>query len=153
MTNISASELEAYLHDRIPLSAAMQVSVAAISPDSVSLAAPLRPNINHKRTAFGGSASALAILSCWSLVHLKLVSEGVQAELVIQSNRMDYEAPITSDFTATATLADGADWARFAKTLARRRRARIGVASVLTCNGLACGKLEGEFVALRGGEA
>ncbi|CAN7160703.1 YiiD C-terminal domain-containing protein [Phenylobacterium sp. LjRoot219] len=153
MTSSSASELEAYLHLRIPLSAAMQVSVAAISPDAVSLGAPLRPNINHKSTVFGGSASALAILSAWSLVHLKLVAEGVQAELVIQSNRMDYAAPITSDFTATATLADGADWARFATTLARRRRARIRVASVLACNGAVNGKFEGEFVALGAAEA
>jgi hypothetical protein len=48
MTNISASELEAYLHDRIPLSAAMQVAALAVSLDAVSLGAPLRPNTGHE---------------------------------------------------------------------------------------------------------
>ncbi|MET0363375.1 MAG: YiiD C-terminal domain-containing protein, partial [Sphingobium sp.] len=47
--------LQAYLHRQIPLSAAMQVSVQSAALESVTLSAPLEPNINHKSTAFGGS--------------------------------------------------------------------------------------------------
>lgn len=145
----SAADLESYLHTHIPLSAAMQVSVVSVSPDAVTLGAPLAPNINHRSTAFGGSVSTLAILSAWSLIQLRLTSEALHTRLVIQSNRMDYDAPIESDFTATATLADVSAWPRFTKMLARKGRARIVVQSVVRCGDLVGGRFEGEFVAFR----
>jgi thioesterase domain-containing protein len=63
---MDARELEDYLHVHIPLSAAMQVAVVAVDASGVTLAAPLAPNINHRDTVFGGSASAVAILAAWA---------------------------------------------------------------------------------------
>lgn len=143
----ATQQLEAYLHAHIPLSAAMQVSVVSASSDCVTLAAPLAPNINHRSTAFGGSISTLAILSAWSLVNLRLKAEDLHTRLVIQSNRMEYDAPIESDFTATATLADAAAWLLFVKMLRRKGRARIVVKSVVRCGDVVGGRFEGEFVA------
>lgn len=153
MTTYSAPELEAYLHAHIPLSAAMQVSVVAASRQAVTLGAPLAPNINHRSTAFGGSLSAVAILSAWSLVHLRLTAEGFRTRLVIQSNRMDYDLPVEGDFTATATLADEATWRLFCRMLGRKGLARIGARSVVTCGEIVGGRFEGEFVAFRLGSA
>src|SRR5262245_21829556 len=74
-----ALEVERYLHQNIPLSAAMGVRVGSATPHRVELAAPLAPNINHQSTVFGGSASALAMLSAWTLVHLGLRHEKIEA--------------------------------------------------------------------------
>ena len=71
------AQLQLYLHQHIPLSAAMQVRVLAATPDEVLLQAPLAPNINHRETVFGGSASALAILAAWSLVHTRMRAQGL----------------------------------------------------------------------------
>lgn len=147
MTTEPARALETYLHAHIPLSAAMQVSVVSVSAEAVTLAAPLAPNINHRSTAFGGSVSTLAILSAWSLVNLRLTAEGLRSRLVIQSNRVDYDAPIESDFTATAALADPAAWPLFTKMLRRKGRARIVAQSVVRCGDVVGGRFEGEFVA------
>jgi thioesterase domain-containing protein len=149
MADAATQDLESYLHEHIPLSAAMQVAVVAASAEAVTLAAPLAPNINHRSTAFGGSLSTLAILSAWSLVNLRLRAEGVTTRLVIQSNRMDYDAPVEGDFTATATLADAATWPLFTKMLQRKGRARIVVQSVVRCGESVGGRFEGEFVAFR----
>ena len=108
---MSPSELEAYLHAHIPLSRAMQVSVARASPESVVLSAPLAPNINHRDTVFGGSASALAILAAWSLLHTRMNAEGLASRLVIQRNTMSYEEPIVGTFTATARARPSLSWA------------------------------------------
>ena len=140
-------QLTQYLHAQIPLSAAMQVEVRSTMPDAVVLAAPLAPNINHKSTVFGGSASAVAILAAWSILHVRLRAEGLACEVVIQSNRMDYESPIRGDFTASAALIDPSVWPLFVKTLTRRGRARIEVESILSCQGERVGRLEGRFVA------
>jgi thioesterase domain-containing protein len=149
MTDESAHDLEAYLHTHIPLSAAMQVSVVSVSAGAVTLAAPLAPNINHRSTAFGGSVSTLAILSAWSLVNLRLNAERLTSRLVIQSNRMEYDAPIEGDFTATATLADPGAWPQFVKMLTRKGRARIVAQSAVRCGDIVGGRFEGEFVAFR----
>lgn len=145
---MDAPELQAYLHAHIPLSAAMQVSVRAVDADGVTLAAPLAPNINHRETVFGGSASAVGILAAWSLLHTRMRAEGLHARLVIQSNSMDYDKPIFGDFTARSALAEPDQWPRFMRMLARMRRARLRVNSVLESDGAVVGRLTGEFVAL-----
>lgn len=147
MTTDPAHDLEVYLHAHIPLSAAMQVEVVAVAPDAVTLAAPLAPNINHRSTAFGGSVSTLAILSAWSLVSRRLEAEELASRLVIQSNRMDYDQPITAAFTATARLADQAAWPAFRRMLVRKGRARVDVRATVACDGAAAARFEGAFVA------
>ena len=141
-------EVEAYLHDHIPISRAMEVNVQCACFDKVSLAAPLAPNINHRDTVFGGSASAVAILSAWTLLHLRLRQAELATRLVIQRNTMHYEKPISRDFEAVASIPDGAEWERFLAFLERKNRARIRVEVALTCGGESVGRLTGDFVAM-----
>lgn len=145
---MSPAELETYLHAHIPLSRAMQVSVVQAAPEAVVLSAPLAPNINHRETVFGGSASAVAILAAWSLLHTRLSAEGLASRLVIQRNTMSYEQPIAGTFTATATAPDAEAWQQFMRMFRRKGKARITVVSVLHFAGEVAGCLEGEFVAL-----
>ena len=145
---MDARELEDYLHAHIPLSAAMRVAVVAVEASGVTLAAPLAPNINHRDTLFGGSASAVAILAAWSLLHTRVRAEGVAARLVIQSNAMEYLLPIAGDFTARSALAEPDQWPRFMRTFARMGRARLRVTAELESDGQVAARLSGEFVAL-----
>jgi thioesterase domain-containing protein len=142
-------EIEQYLHRHIPLSAAMGVRVRLATPGRVELAAPLAPNINHQETVFGGSASALATLSAWTLVHVGLKTANVEATTVIQRNLMSYEEPIHGDFTAVCTLIDDSAWQRFLKTIERRGRGRITMNAHLVYEGRQVASFEGDFVALR----
>lgn len=145
---MTPAELEKYLHDHIPLSAAMEVSVVGLSPDSVVLGAPLAPNINHRDTVFGGSVSAVAILAAWSLLHSRLESAGLTSRLVIQRNSMNYELPIDGSFTARSWISAPGAWDSFARMLERKGRARISVSCALEYRGQVVGQFEGEFVAL-----
>lgn len=86
-------ELQEYLHAHIPISKSMGVEVIEANGEGVKLSAPLAPNINHRETVFGGSASAVAILSAWTLLHVRLKQEGIGSRVVIQRNVMNYERP------------------------------------------------------------
>lgn len=145
---MTPTDLEHYLHEHIPLSKAMQVAVVEIGTEQLVLEAPLAPNINHRDTVFGGSASALAILAAWSLVHVRLREAGLPSRLVIQRNTMEYERPMVGTFRARASLDTGADWSRFLRILTRRGKARIHVLAILEYEGQDTGRLTGEFVAL-----
>lgn len=141
-------QLEQYLHAYIPLSKAMQVTVLSVAEEAVVLSAPLAPNINHRDTLFGGSASAIAILAAWSLLHTRLQREGVSSRLVIQRNTMDYHLPIAGEFTARAFIEHPDSWQRFVGMLKRKGKARIAVSAVLEYDGQIAASLTGEFVAL-----
>ena len=147
---MNLDELENYLHEHIPLSLAMQVTVIEATPEHVILGAPLAPNINHRETLFGGSASALTILSAWALLHTKLRASGFKCTLVIQRNTMSYAKAVTGNFTAKATAPSAEAWQLFLRMLQRKGRARITVTSVLMQEGHAAGHFEGDFVALGG---
>lgn len=140
--------LQLYLNEHIPLSKAMGVEVMEASIDGVKLSAPLSPNINHRETVFGGSASAVAILSAWSLLYLRLKNENINSRIVIQRNTMNYERPITDMFTASSVACDPLIWLKFITTLKRKNRARVKISSILYCNERKVGEFEGDFVAI-----
>lgn len=144
-----ASDLESYLHSNIPLSADMGVRVKIATPEEVLLWAPLAPNINHHRTVFGGSGVVLATLSAWTLLHLRLRSDRIDAQLVIQRSSMEYEKPIGGDFEAYCRLEELAAWERFRATLQRRGRARMTLGAKLRHEGHEMGAFVGDFVAIR----
>ena len=145
---MNAAELQSYLHEHIPLSAAMQIEVLTATPEQVVLGAPLAPNINHRETAFGGSMSTLAILSAWSLLHVKLTAGGYRTRLVIQRNTMSYGKPVLGYFTAHAKSPEPDQWQAFTRMLERKGRGRVSVSSELLYEGDEVGMFEGEFVAL-----
>jgi thioesterase domain-containing protein len=147
MSGGEEADLQAYLHEHIPLSKAMDVRVEQASSDEVVLSAPLAPNINHRDTVFGGSASALAILAAWALVHVRFGDDAGRCRVVIQRNSMEYLKPIFGRFAARCTIDDGETWSRFLRMLARKGRARLRLSSVLEAEGERVGVLEGEFVA------
>ena len=144
---MSDSSLQDYLYNHIPLTKAMQVEVGTISGNSLTLRAPIAPNINHRETVFGGSASALCILSVWSFIHCRLEQHlEIKPRIVIQRNSMEYLKPVLGEFSATCTLEDEKDWAFLLKCLTRKKLGRITLRSQLTCEGEVVGSFEGTFV-------
>ncbi len=145
---MTLDEITRYLHEHIPLTRDLGAVVEAWDGATVRLGAPLAPNLNHRSTAFGGSLSALAILSGWALVHLALSERGIQARVVIQRTELDFQEPVDGDFTATSSLPPAKDWERFLTTLARHRRARITVGSTLRWPSGVGGEHRGTYVAV-----
>lgn len=146
---MQASELETYLHKNIPLSRAMEVAVVGVSQESVVLGAPLAPNVNVHGTVFGGSASAVALLAAWSLLHLRMADAGVNGHLVIQRNSVNFELPISGRFSAHASFSHPEAWEPFIHMLTHKGMARIAIGALLVYSGQTAGRFEGEFVALR----
>ena len=145
---VDALALETYLHEHIPISVAMGVTVVEATLGAVTLSAPLAPNINHRDTVFGGSASAVAILAAWALVRVRLEAEEITARLVIQRNAMEYLQPILGEFTATSVVDVDADWEKLVRTFRRKGRGRVSVRVVLSCRGHVVGEFSGVFVAI-----
>ena len=127
----------------------MGVRVVACERDRVALVAPLAPNINHRATVFGGSASAVAILAAWTWLHFMLHAAGRPARLVIQKNTVDYLAPITGEFEAHCAAPPAGTVGKFLRTLDRHGKARLELGAVLTCDGKKAATFSGDYVAVK----
>jgi thioesterase domain-containing protein len=148
MTFPTTTHVERYLYDHIPISEAMGVQVREVSAAGVRLWAPLGPNINHQKTIFGGSASAVAILSAWSLVYAGLHAEGVRSQIVIQRNKMEYLLPMEGDLEAFCPAPPEEVWRRFFEALQRRGRGRLELSAELAVEGTLAGRFRGTYVAI-----
>lgn len=139
--------MTAYLHQHIPLTAALAARVEICELQRVRISAPLRPNLNHRNTAFGGSLATLGILSGWTLLHFALREQGIEARLVIQKSECEFTLPVADEFVAESLLPEP-EWTRFIATLAKRKRARITVRSEISAEGKLAVKSSGTFVAM-----
>ena len=126
----------------------MGITVLDKGANRIKLGSPFDRNINHKNTAFGGSSSSLAILSCWTIIHVRLESEITHFHLVIQKSEMEYQAPVTGDFSAECEITDEKSWKRFINSLKKFGKGRISLQSIVMCNGKITCQHTGTYVAV-----
>ena len=143
----TAADLERFLHEKIPLTVAMEVHVAECSDARLVLTAPLAPNRNHLQTAFGGSLHALATLSGYSLLWWLLREPN--AHIVIRESTISYERPVRSTLRAVCDAPPAIDLERFRRDFARKGKARIGLAAVVEHDGEIAARFHATFVAMK----
>ena len=149
-TQADAQMLEQEILAAIPLTRAMGLRMDRYDGASLTLAAPLEPNVNDKGCAFGGSLASVLTLAGWGLVMLRLRAAGEDCDVYVQDSQVRYTAPVWSDFTATATLAPAESWDGFFGALKSRGKARLRIhAGVTDASGTEATGLEARFVALR----
>jgi thioesterase domain-containing protein len=138
----------AYLHEEIPLTRAIGMTVTSWDGRSVTLSAPLPPNLNHADTAFGGSISCMGIMAGYCLVYLLLGERRISNRLLIQKSEIEYLRPIDAEFTATASVAEPAVMDEFFATLLHRRRARLELISQIHSQRMLTANHKGLYVAM-----
>ncbi len=146
---ISIGKTEEFLHEKIPLSAAMGVRVVEAGHERLVLEAPLEPNQNHLGTAFGGSLNALATLAAYAMLWLEL--DDTAAHLVIAESSIIFLRPVSRDLRAVCVRPEAPVLAAFKEQFSRTGKARIKVEATLEDAGGSETKVRfrGTFVALR----
>ncbi len=119
--------LDTFIRDSMPLADAMDLHLLGHDQDSLTLGAPLTPNVNDKGCAFGGSLSSLMTLAGWAFLVMRLHAESMDCDVFVAQSDARYLAPVWSGFSAQARLAPDSSWPRFVNTLRRRGKARIAV--------------------------
>ncbi|MGL1930587.1 MAG: thioesterase domain-containing protein [Desulfotalea sp.] len=145
---MTLSELTSYIHTHIPLTSHLGAIVESYDGDLMEISAPLEANLNHRNTAFGGSISALGILSGWALLFIKLKESDLKKKLVIQRSSCDFIEPIDKDFIAICRKPNDDDWDKFIRTLKRHGKARISIDSQISSINEIGGKHKGTYVAI-----
>lgn len=143
------SALQSKLNEEIPLTRAMGLVVKDLTANSVCLTAPLKNNINHKSTAFGGSLYSIAVLAGWSLIYSQLQDRKLQGHIVIQESDIKYVKPVTKDIEAVCNIESPKLLERFIQTYLKKDMARIMLNTTIRQNGVECVRFQGKYVVHR----
>ena len=145
---LTNDDVKNYLYENIPITKHLGVEVKEYSDLSLKLSAPIKNNINHRESAFGGSISSLVILSGWTLLHLKLLEAGIDCHLVIQKSTTDFMLPAYSDFETECKIPNEDVWDVFQYMFEKKNKSRIILKSQVSSENKIIGSHEGVYVAL-----
>lgn len=147
--SLAPADLERYLHEKIPLTAAMGIHVVATGPRTLILEAPLAPNVNHLGSVFGGALHALPTLACYAALWSLLREGGIDGHVVVKQSYANYRQPVRETFRATCERPPPGIAAEFLDDLRRHKKARMDLESVvLGANGKPAVEFHGTFVAI-----
>ncbi|MBL4772053.1 MAG: YiiD C-terminal domain-containing protein [Alcanivoracaceae bacterium] len=118
-------ELQNFLHKEIPLTKDMGLELAQFNGKNILIKAPLSNNINDKGSVFGGSSSALMIITAWSLIKLNCEKFQIQADIVVHKNETIWQKAMYQDLFLQATFKLHYDFNKIKSTLAGGRHQRI----------------------------
>lgn len=150
MNTDNLDELQAFITEHIPIAKAMQIQFQSYQNDNLHLSAPLTPNINHHGTAFGGSLYALAAITGWALVSLKLQEQNIAADIVIQHGEINYLAPLNTTIHLNCQALETTAWDKFYATCESHKKGRVTINATANATNTTSPAMifNGKFVAL-----
>ena len=93
----AAPALQQKIRASIPLSSAMQFSIAELGLDAIVVSAPLQANVNIHGTGFAGSIYSLAVLSGWALCMHIMDELDLDGDLVVGKAEIRYSSAVRGD--------------------------------------------------------
>lgn len=130
MTTPTISDWTAYLHEQMPLTAAMGIQIRQASVGGALIDVPFGPNQNHADSVFGGSLSVAGIVAGWLLVQARAAEAFEQrVQVVIQESQCRYIRPVTEAFQVSAQWPTADPWPNVEQAFERAGRARVEVRS------------------------
>lgn len=147
--SMSTKGLEAFLHEKIPLTKAMGLHVAESNAHRLVLEAPLDANKNHLGTAFGGSLHTLPTLACYAALWTLLREAGLDGHVVVKHSEAHYHQPVTGTLRAVCVRPSATLVKDFASDLRRHKKARMDLTAIVEgAKGKPAVEFSGSFVAV-----
>ncbi|QYJ89728.1 thioesterase domain-containing protein [Shewanella halotolerans] len=130
-------------HQTIPVSAFMQIAPEAYQAQTLSVSAPLAPNINLHHTMFAGSIYTLMTLTGWGMVWLQQRLAGVEGDIVLGQADIRYLAPVGESPQARVSWPE-----TDLSVLGRGKRAKVKLEVALYCGEQCCAQFQGTYVSM-----
>jgi thioesterase domain-containing protein len=118
-------DVNAYLARYVPITLAMGIRLRSFDAAGVTMTAPLKPNINDKGIAFGGTLASILALSGWALTDLVLRGAGEAADVLIATATTEYRAPVSGRIVARCPLPPQEELSAFLSAYRLRGKARL----------------------------
>ncbi|CAM4197382.1 thioesterase domain-containing protein [Shewanella aquimarina] len=141
-------ELQRTWHETIPVSAFMQIAPKTYEGQTLTVSAPLAPNINLHHTMFAGSIYTLMTLTGWGMVWLQQRLAGVEGDIVLGKADIRYLAPVGESPQARVTWPKANEQDGELSLLGQGKRAKVKLEVSLYCGEQCCAQFLGTYVSL-----
>jgi thioesterase domain-containing protein len=148
MTDVT-DKLKEFFKSHLPLTQFMEMEVESYDGKRLILKAPLDPNINDKKTAFGGSLYNISVMACWGMAYLKTLEANIQCNQVVTKASIEYKAPVHGTLRATCIAPGDEVVNAFINNFNEKGRARITLNSTIECSGKTAVEFEGTYAILK----
>lgn len=146
---MNESELLNILSTEIPIGRALGISELKLQGQQLLLKIPLTPNLNHKKTMFGGSLYSACALACYGLFLNSLRNWHIATNnIVIADGKIRYLLPVSEDAEVLCQWPSEDSEEEFFKKLKSKGRAKSLIQAKVFCQGKLCVEFEGNFVAI-----
>jgi len=142
-------DVNAYLARHVPITRAMGIRLRSFDAAGVTMTAPLKPNINDKGIAFGGSLASILALSGWALTDLVLREAGEEADVLIAAAATVYRAPVAGRIVARCPLPPAGELAAFLHAYRLRGKARLRLEAFIEIEGGPAALFQATYIARR----
>jgi thioesterase domain-containing protein len=122
---VAGHDVNAYLARHVPITQAMGIRLRSFDAAGVTMTAPLKPNLNDKGIAFGGTLASILALSGWALTDLVLRQAGEVADVLIAVGATEYRAPVSGRIVARCPLPPAEDLSAFLTAYRLRGKALL----------------------------
>jgi thioesterase domain-containing protein len=139
-------QLERIIHQKIPLTRAMGLRVRTIGDTALSLSFPLKENINHLGTGFGGSIMAAQAVCCWGWYLEQMEKSGLSGNLVVKTSHNRFLRPVTDKFEVKTKGLSSSVWKKFISELKKNKSADFKLEADVFCKAKLCSRFTGHFV-------
>jgi len=119
------NSLQTFLYQEIPLTRDMGLEIKEFSSESIITTAPLDKNINDKGSVFGGSSSALMIITAWSLIKLNCQNNGITSDIVIHKNETTWNKALYENLIIKARFKKEYNFWDIKRVLKRSKLQRV----------------------------
>lgn len=124
--NTNIDELQSIFDKKIPITQSIKIKVKEFNNNQLELFAPLKENINHVNTAFGGSLYNLAVLTGWGMVYMIQQENNLDGNILIFDSSISYPKPVNTDMKAVCDVSSQLEEVkRFVKIYKRKKISRI----------------------------
>lgn len=131
---LPAKRVEEFLHQRIPLSKAINCQVSDCSQSRITLMAPRFANTVEGSEFSDQAALTLGQLACWTLLSISLLRLDYKPELRLAKadwNSSRTQKPTTAAVTAVCDLPGDKVWQQCLRMLMRKAQANVTVTATL----------------------
>lgn len=144
---MTEKELEKKLHNQIPMTKLMELTIVSINNNKLITKAPLAININDKGTAFGGSLNTINIISSWSLCFLLSQQFKIEhSSIVIFKNETKFLRPVTKDINCHTFMPSSDELYALEEKIKSKKSGSIKIYSQIIENEKVCVDFVGTYV-------
>ncbi len=119
---MTATEVNAFIQEKIPLARAMGLEVLSADADAVEVRIPLGTNANDKGTLFAGASYSGLVLAGWTLAMNRAFASGFEKPwAAVVDAHVHYAKAIAEEVVARAAFAEAPNLVPGARNWAKVR--------------------------------